>query len=227
MRTYRLLLLTILFCLWGGALHVKAQNSESKEAFRKLPNWTVKFSPSSLIAPYTPAIQFALEQRLGGKHYVQYEAGYLVNMGFARDLEINRLSGLRIRAGYRYYFRLPGPYKIGWFMEPQLMYQYIDTNIEGDFCRFDCAYQERIGYNMQHTTYAAYMNFGSQFFIAERWMLEFGLGGGLHYLRRNYQEVPPDATFSTNGALVWQHEAGDEGGGLGFRVIAKVGYILK
>lgn len=205
MAIIRVFILVILMPVLGGAQTGGGEAGNSKS----VPSLILHWQPSYLVSPYMPAVQFSLEHRFADRLYGHYQAGYLFNGGWAAAPTRLSASGFRIQAGVRRYLQEFVRGQESSFIEFQFMYRQYDAVIAGDFCRFGCAFRQRINYEMNRTAMGPLVFFGQNI---GRQNVYFTLGGGfgLQYARIRFSETPDDAAFSTNGTYIWGHGDNEE-----------------
>ncbi|MBK8703047.1 MAG: DUF3575 domain-containing protein [Saprospiraceae bacterium] len=193
---------TLLLCAWLAPFWLFAQNPAPDTP---APAWIVKISPLVWLHPYFPSFDVAVERRISPNWYAEVSAGKMFNIGYADNPVLSALDGYRADAGAKYYFRPPASRRYTQSIQAYGSLLYADANIEGDFCRFDCTFSQRINYQRLERKWAFYVAYGGSLFFGRRWIFEFDGGFGYVYRDIHFGDVPPDATFRTNGSLIWNY----------------------
>jgi hypothetical protein len=180
--------LSILFVLMLGACTAQAQEKG---------DIALKFSPTGLIDYYFTYLQFAGEYYIGNDMSVEAEVGFPIGKSQILDVpETDVRGGVRVRAGWRDY------HTDRVFAGAQLMFKSDIFSIAGDFERQGGAFRQRIWYNVDQQTYAAYGTVGIAPIISNVFIFEAMAGLGVRYIDRQFGAVPGDAEFVTNGSLL-------------------------
>jgi hypothetical protein len=221
MAIIRVFILVILMPVLGGAQTGGGEADNSKS----VPSLILHWQPSYLVSPYMPAVQFSLEHRFADRLYGHYQAGYLFNGGWAAAPTRLSASGFRVQAGVRRYLQEFVRGQESSFVEFQFMYRQYDAVIAGDFCRFGCAFRQRINYEMSRTAVGPFIFVGKNF-GGPKVPLTFGCGFGLQHVRIKFSDVPGDAVFRTNGALLWPYGDDEKKIVPGFHMLLNIGFFL-
>jgi hypothetical protein len=193
---------TLLLCAWLAPFWLIAQNPAPDAT---PPGWIIKISPLVWLHPYFPSFDVAVDRRISPNWYAEVSAGKMFNLGFANNPVLASLDGHRIHLGARYYFRPPASRRYTQFVQGYGDLLRADADIEGDFCRFECTFTQRLNYQRLERKRAFYAAYGGSLFFGRRWIFEFDAGLGYVHRDVQYGEIPPDATFRTNGSLIWNY----------------------
>jgi len=160
----------------------------------ELPKVIGKFSAAHLLDPIQPSVHVALEHHLKERWYLHHQVGYLFKS--YTNLDINHQNGFRVRSGIRRYVSSALTRNEKTFIEFSLSYAHTNIEIDDDFCRFDCAYFQRITYNRMQNIYTAALDYGVATYFSPRFLVEFAISGGLRFGNIQFTDVPPDAQLS-------------------------------
>ncbi len=200
---------------------LKAQNEVPSSFFP--PKMILKYSPINLLDFNTPGITFSLEHYLTENHYLHHEISFLSDLGYTR-YEEQPLIGVRLRTGYRVYYRElydDGPSNP--FLEVLIKYKHTYQKKTSTYSRFDGLFFEDITTRIRTTSMGIYVAWGQQYYLSPRLTIEWGTTLGLRFLNKASLDVPPDAE---RPLLTFDLEDGNHTFPSTF-LLFKVGYVLK
>lgn len=191
-----------------------------------LPKVIGKLSVLHFLDPLQPSLHFALEHRLKDRWYLHHQAGYLYRA--YSEVDIQRQQGFRLRTGIRHYTQSATTRIEKTFLEFSASYMQSLLKLEDDFCRFDCAYMQRIEYERRQNIYTVALDYGVATYFSERFIVEMAVSGGLRFGNSRYSNVPPDAAlFGQSGFNPWRYNPEYELTPIHFALRLKLGYVLK
>lgn len=191
-----------------------------------LPQVIGKVSVFHLLDPLQPSMELALEHRFRENWYLHHQAAYLYR-GYT-ELDIHRQTGFRWRSGVRRYLQPSIAYREKTFVEFSFSYLQSILELSDDFCRFDCAYIQRIKYKYNKNIYTLALDYGAANYLSQRFLLELAVSGGLRLGGNRYTNVPPDALlFNTSGFNPFRYDPNIEFIPIHFGLRLKLGYVLK
>lgn len=208
-----------LLSIWLAPFVLNAQESSS-------PGWIFKLSPLVALHPYTPAIDIAVERRIAGNWYAELNLGRMVNLGYADNPVLSDVDGNRVQFGPRYYLSAPASRRYVHYFQLYGLLHDTDAYIEGDFCRFDCAFVQRLDYRRTERRRAVIAAYGGSLSFGKRWIFEFDAGLGYAQRVIRFGDIPPDASFNTNGSLIWHYGAGGDSEQIEPNVRLKLGIFI-
>lgn len=196
------------------------------QAVHPLPQVIGKLSLLHLLDPLQPSLQFGLEHRLKERWYLHHQAGYLYE-GYT-ELDINQQNGFRLRSGIRHYSRYALQRNDKTFGELSISYQYALLKLEDEFCRFDCAYFQRIEYERRQNIYTLAFDYGTVNYFSDDFLVELAVSGGLRLGSMRFSDIPPDAQLAgVSGFNPLRYNPEAELVPVHFGVRLKLGYVLK
>lgn len=189
------LILTLTLFLFASITPINAQKDEIETE----PNFTLKYSPLSILSLQTPMIQFAGENFIKSNIGLQYELGVL-----SSDILKPRNSGSRSLFGgrlkteirsykYTHYYRV----KVRQFWGFGIRGQQVFVNQTHQFCvpTTNCGSIRTIPMRESTAEISLYASFGSQYFFTKHFFVEANLFGGI--TRQNDYYTLPESLQHT------------------------------
>jgi hypothetical protein len=166
----------------------------------------IRLSLGHFFDPLVPGSHLSYEHRTSGSIYLRHEVGVFFDYNYSDQEPLLDLDGFRLRTARRKYQDNLGIIRQRHYYELAFDYRYLNALVEGDFIRGGSgSFSQRINYDIiQHSFTFNYIR-GLCANLGEHWQLDFGIGLGLRLNNRNYEEIPEDAFFDTNGSLFWQY----------------------
>jgi hypothetical protein len=191
-----------------------------------LPKVISKLSVLHLLDPLQPSLQLALEHQLKDRWYLHHQAEYLFKS--YNGLDIDRQNGFRLRSGIRHYMPSALTRNEKTFIELSASYMRSVLNLKDDFCRFDCAYVQRIEYERRQNIFILALDYGAANYFSDRFFVEIALSGGLRLGNSHFSEIPSDAQLSgISGFNPFRYNPDATWNPIHFAFRFKLGYVLK
>jgi hypothetical protein len=173
------------------------------------PDLVIKNGTSSLFNPVLSSINLGLEYYIPGGFSIHIEGGPAIKYRLLTTKpDFKRLSGYRLSAAIRKYFRPVSFDHTEYFVEVYGSLFNMDATIAGDFWRRNefGIYEQRIDYDMDRNRAGIYGNFGFQSIESRGFTIELGMGIGALWMQNRFSGAPDDATFLTNGSLFFEYD---------------------
>jgi hypothetical protein len=160
----------------------------------KLPKQQVKLSFTDIIDPFSPTIMVSYEHFFGDNFSILAEGGYVTTFN-GKWILGNKMDGFKLRgelrffidsetSGDRFYLGLQGLFK-----------HTEKLNLNGDFCRDNCAYTQRLPYSFVKYAGAGHISLGFLLPISEHIVTDISGFGGFRYIVGKYGSIPEDAVY--------------------------------
>ena len=198
-----LLILSVLLAQFGLMTIAKGQATAQTTG---QPKTIFKTSPFSLLGLPLSTFYAGVEHRVAPQWYLNHQAGLVFGAGWLNMPDFEQLEGYRWQSGIRHYTSLFEGKNTNSYFELQGKYHYTDMLIPADFCRFDCAFQQRINYRRLERSFSLLATAGASVFFSRRIKVDIDCGMGYQWLDRTFSNVPPDASFLTNGSLYYRYK---------------------
>lgn len=166
----------------------------------KIPEWSVKAAPTSLVDPFLPSAHLAVAWNLGNNTALQLEGGPIFNLSATSNTRF-KTRGYRLRPAVRFYnfADIPSAY-----VEVMFIARVANIDVDADVqieATSGATYFQRQTYGVDAQKFALLVNLGGRSLVGGGFLVEYAIGVGAALRTFQTSGIPDNGRITATGLI--------------------------